>query len=272
MTPSQSAKYFILGSQRSGTTLLGLCLEAHPDIELIEENDARFHQPYFLTRRIDLGLVNEYKPPCIKAICFKSPRDSHRVKSISLEINPVKILWMRRSVYEVVASMLRPRSAVGGKSWAAKHAEHELTKYFFEGVYDPSLAKLYRDAVSLGSSREKMVSLACLCWIAKFRCELLAGKYFGHNFYRIDYEKLVADPESVMKSLLRFLELSWDPRVLKHNDFVTGSRPGGTMPERPIDLNSLNKWRSELFESDLATIDRLLVQCSDVNDTMIPPS
>ena len=30
----------ILGCQRSGTTLLGLMLEAHPGVDLIEENDS----------------------------------------------------------------------------------------------------------------------------------------------------------------------------------------------------------------------------------------
>ena len=160
MTSSKPAKYFILGSQRSGTTLLGLCLEAHPDIELIEETDARFHQPYFLTKRIDLEYVNAYQPREKKSICFKSPRDSHRVKAISREIDSIKILWMHRSVYEVVASMLRARANVKGTSWAMKHAEHELTKYLFEGMYDPSLAKSCRWAVAKENPRERMVSLA----------------------------------------------------------------------------------------------------------------
>ena len=267
MTSSKPAKYFILGSQRSGTTLLGLCLEVHPDVELVEEADTRFHQPYFFTKRIDLRCVNNYKPDKKRVICFKSPRDSHRVKAIRDEVDSAKILWMRRSVYEVVASMLRPRANVGGTSWASKHAEHELIKYLFEGVYDPVLAKSCRQAASLKSSREKMVKLACLCWIAKARCGLLAREYFKHDCYQVDYSQLVVNPKEVMSNLMLFLDLPWNDRVLRHGEFISGSRPGGTSPNRAIDSMSLEKWRSELLEGDLDAIDRLLSQYPEVDIT-----
>ena len=257
------AKCFILGSQRSGTTLLGLCLEAHPEIEVVEESDDRFHQPYFLTKRIDLEGVNDYQSPGRRAICFKSPRDSHRVKAIFAKMDHVKILWMWRGVHEVVASMLRLHPDVSGTSWAMRHAEHELIKYLFEGAYDPRLAKSCRAAISNESPREKLVSLACLCWLAKARCELLARQYFGQNVHRVDYGKLVTNPEEELKNVVEFLDLSWSPRVLSHKKFTTGKRPGGTTANRALDSTSLNKWRSELLDSDIEIIDNLLNEHPD---------
>ena len=131
----------ILGCQRSGTTVLAMSLDAHRDIELVEEDDTRFHFMCALTKRLDLKRVIENNPVVDNIVGFKSPRDSHRVKEIAA-LPQVKVLWISRDVYQVVASMLALLVS-DGTSWAVKHARDEVTKNLYEEKYDPIIAMTF---------------------------------------------------------------------------------------------------------------------------------
>jgi len=123
-------KALILGCQRSGTTLLGMILQAHSSVEVIEENNGRFHQIYALTRLLDLARVDSYQSTDAKLAVFKAPRDSHRICEIEQTLPQAKTIWVSREVNQVVASMLSLKTQ-GGVPWALQFAEKEVIKYLY---------------------------------------------------------------------------------------------------------------------------------------------
>ena len=93
------SRFLIMGCQRSGTTLLGMVLESHPQIEMIEENDLRFHGNGALTRELKLDAV--LKNPAVDGglTGYKAPRDSHRLDEFAHAVPPLRVLWIERDKY-----------------------------------------------------------------------------------------------------------------------------------------------------------------------------
>jgi len=236
-----------------------MSLAAHRDIELVEEVDARFHFMYALTNRLDLKRVIEYQSVEGHIVGFKSPRDSHRIKEIAAAVPRVKVLWITRDVYQVVSSMLVPLAS-DRTSWAVQHAHDEVTKYLYEGKYDPIVSRQCNWAESRLNARLRVVGLACLCWIAKRRCQLEAVAALRDSIYCVQYADLVSSPKETLAGVLRFLGAAWDPNVLSHSNILSGARPGGASTIRPIDTLSVNKWRSELSSADIDLIDALVLE------------
>ena len=82
-----------MGCQRSGTTLLGLILNSHSEVTVIDENDNYFHKPSNLTILLDLNKVRSalQEPISQNHFIFKAPRDTTRVDEIDSLFNSFKI-------------------------------------------------------------------------------------------------------------------------------------------------------------------------------------
>lgn len=258
-------KFLILGSQRSGTSLLGMALEAHKNIELIEENNLEFHQQYALTKLIDLRAMSQYQSSRGIMTGFKAPRDSHRIKEFIDAIPDIKMIWISRNIYQVVASMITLR--VNGKiPWATNFAPKEIIKYLYTYTDDYAIASSFSTASNLQEERKASVALATICWLSKNRCENHSCKLIPNQTFNVDYNKLVTKPEETLSSLLRFLELEFDPSVLTHSNLVSGNRPGGSSSDRDIDIVSIDKWKDVLSNEEIQMIDTIVEQIG--NDTV----
>jgi hypothetical protein len=248
----------VLGSQRSGSTLLGMALQAHGGIEIIEENNPAFHvRSASSPIQIDLQVVNAYKQEEGKLVGFKSPRDSHRIAEIIRTIPQIRIAWITRDIFQVVASMASLRMQ-SGATWANSFTHEEIIKYLLVKRNDSEIAELYEWARSLQDERERSIVLASVCWFSKHRLEVDAVAAWPELIHRISYEDLVAQPEVTLRELLDFLGIEWSPETLNHPAVLSGKRPGGTTTDRSIDSKSLDKWRSELSREDLELIDRVV--------------
>ena len=73
---------------------------------------------------------------------------------------------------------------------------------------------------------------------------------FIHN---INYEKLINDPEKIIKNLLKYLELKWDKNCM---NFYKSKRPVQTASDvqvrKPLYKNSINSWKN--YENLLPSI------------------
>ena len=71
---------FIVGVQRSGTTMLGECLEMNPEVRHYPEHDGRAFQDFILRGEDTIdGLVRRCPH---KLVVFKPLTDSHRVRDL----------------------------------------------------------------------------------------------------------------------------------------------------------------------------------------------
>jgi len=246
--------FLISGCQRSGTTLLGLALQAHKDITLFEEDQSRFQERVGETLLLKFPACLEYDAQNPQLIGFKAPRDSHRLLRLIESKPDLKTLWLHRSALQVAASMVSLN--INGVSWAMGWAPREIRKYL-TAFDDPALTQDFSHAQALGNDRAKELAFAALCWRAKAAQFKYYQTHIPDNLIRIDYDELVQTPRSTLTRITAYLDLDWDENLLKHSDVLAPEmRPGETSTQRPIDGSSLDKWRSHLTPADQDIITR----------------
>ena len=206
---------FIVGSQRSGTTLLGLALGAHEGIEWLDEDRA-------------YAAVAERPGDGHRMRLFKVPGWTGALSTFVGHFPGGAYLFMKRPAVQVVASMLTLRGTAA-TSWAELFAAVEA-RVAMAAFADPRardvLERHYRRAAG------DTVLMATLCAVAR---QALVAEYRRSRLrvLEVDHEQLVADPRTTLSGVLDFIGLPWSDRVLdgvRHKD-------GG----RPIDTTSVDE-------------------------------
>lgn len=252
----------ITGCQRSGTTLLNLILDSHPQIKGIDEME--FHRIPF----------NEYltAPQYHPYVSLKLPTMSHQVEFMK-NIPGLKVLWCIRDPRDVVLSMLKLKLNLNQGN-AAPWAVHPLGSWreidncakTLINKMDPVLSDQYTAFLKMAQkhpmdwSFEQAVYAAALCWRLKHEVLML---YRKNNVSHIilHYEKLITEPQKVIRKALSYIGLPWHDNVLKHHLLHSGISVGKTINNRPIDRANTGKWK-ESFDSVPLYIINLL--CLDI--------
>ena len=230
---------FIVGSQRSGTTVLGLALGAHERVELVDED------------RAYVALAGEPVDATGMTI-YKVPNWTAAVGTFAAHFPGGGFLFLRRPAVQVAASMLTLRG-FAGTSWAEHFAGIE-TRVAIAGFSDErARAALERH---LRRAESDTVLMAALCAIAK---QALVSEYRrrGLRVLEVDYERLVIEPEATLAAVLDFLGIAHGERALRAGPGPRGATIGQTERGRPIDAGSLDKYRRVLGTGALARIAEL---------------
>ena len=236
--------------------MLGLILGVHPELELVDEDDLRFHTRSNLTYLLDLPGVRRAVAPDGKRFVFKAPRDTHRFEELLSCGRGARILWVVRPVHQVVASMCRLR--VEGESWALTHAYREICKYLQANADDQRTAEMCDAILEREDRRRREVELATLCWIVKEKSRSQAQRRHPDSVIVLDYVRLTSDPEAETRLLCSDLGLDWSRSLVAHHAVRKGERIGGTSAERSIDRASQDLWKRELSPTDQGVIEKLL--------------
>lgn len=76
------------------------------------------------------------------------------------------------------------------------------------------------------------------------------------DLYTVEYEDLLENPESEIRELIKFCDLSWDPMCLQHENNISGIETASVMQARkPIyktskkSFNNYSKYFSDIFSS-----------------------
>lgn len=194
-TGTGTAPIFIVGCQRSGTTLLRLTLDSHPRIACGPET--RFLRDF---ERI-------------------TGADWHRISRFGLP----REYWLR-SVGQFFGSFQADYAAARGKArWADKSPLYALIlDYVWEVFPDAQVVHLIRDVKDVTSSHRtafgyKAALNAPRKWqryigeVRRAAADVPTGRY-----HEVRYERLIADREGTMRELLGFLGEAWDPLVLDY--------------------------------------------------------
>jgi hypothetical protein len=213
---------YILGSQRSGTTLLYMLLSSHPLIKGKNEDEVKFTFP-----RLNILLHNTKRG---KYTCYKLPTKTPELQIIQDQYKHSKILWIIRHPYSVVSSMRSLIMPQTGKNWLITNGYIELkrhSKMFFE-INDIDFEKL--DEITLGA------------YIYNYK--ILAYQKFEEkelNVFLIKFEDLIEDIEKTLRPILKGIGLGWSDSILSHhkkheNKNYVGNNPGS----KPVDKSRLN--------------------------------
>lgn len=227
---------FVVGAQRSGTTLLRLLLDSHPRLALGPETA-------FLKHVAEGAARMEEHHSSRRTETFDVSRDAAEQE--------LAVAWAR-----ILASHARSQGAVrwGDKSPVHRYHGARIRRLFpaaqmIAVVRHPAAVALSRDR--WGYDHAKTLS----DWGATVRRHEDDARRFGAAGFRlVRFEDLLADPRAVMTQVLAFLGEPWDEAVLDH----TAGREsevtdGGTNTGEPIDPSRATSWTDDA-DDELMTL------------------
>lgn len=264
----------IVGSQRSGTTLLGQIIGAHPSAALVDEEDGLYDWTFdrlgllFEPRRprpgawedlrtILLRSRRKYRPPScpidsagrpgpgVLRLVLKGPNLTYDAAGLAHWFPDARIIQPIRDVRDVVASALAlaPERMLENQMRylrAAKHLHPRLRVM-------PCFEELMNDRGAVH------VRLAVVFALKMSLLETFSDS--GLDVLLVRYESLVRAPESHLDAIFRHCGLSTPGDHRAHTRVFRGDGPGGTKRQRPIDRASIGRARRVLSRRQLADIE-----------------
>ncbi len=188
-----SRPVFILGSPRSGTTLLRSLIHAHPALCCGPET-------HFL---VDLAKI--VGPYWKRIERFGFPRR----------------FWTERIAAFLAGCHEAYAHQQGKVRWADKTPAYSLCPDFLLELFpDAQFLHIIRDGHDVVASHFKRwgarsaLAAACRVWRSHVETVLDFQRRHPGRVFELRYEKLVADPEDVLRAVLEFLGEPWDPALL----------------------------------------------------------
>jgi hypothetical protein len=260
-------RFFIAGCQRSGTTLLRLVLECHPQIYCLDEMAA------YRALAADQYTI----PPGKTHVGFKVPRWTEQLGDSLLEDEGLEekahavyrgepIIFLLRDVRDTVASMVKLK--VGDTPWLAVYGPPILEAK----VRQPAFGDRYAaDITRWRAAPSSLAVLGALYWKYK------TAAYFdyrerGWPLCGIRYEDLVTAAEPELRRVLTCLNLPWHAALLDHPRlphgelYADGTTVGTTDPKRPIHGESVGQWKQVLSSEDVAI---MLAIAGELNERIL---
>ena len=257
---------FIVGTERSGSNLLRVILDAHPRIDLP-------HPPHILKYfgELEAGYGDVDDPERLRALA----RDVLRL--LRVHIYP----WDTRIDLETVVSEADPsdlfgvfvaiyeqhRRATGKPRWGCKstfmihYADRVLQT--FPGARFLWLVRDPRDVAV--SSRKSVFSpyhpyLTAQLWAEQQRLGLALEAEHPEETLRVRYEDLLADPDGELKRVCAFLDEPWDERLLTFFDTPNARKSARLSSDwsntaKPILKDNTRKYRKELDDDEVWMVE-----------------
>lgn len=234
-------QFFIIGCQRSGTTLLELILDSHPNIQVIGESTV-----YSSYKNIDK--LN-------KIVGYKAPYWTYKNDFFKETYPKAKYLFVFRDVKSIVLSMLSLK-LTNNKIWAEAYWSQEtersinsISTFFIRNILKEEFKKIkYKNLIL-------QTTFCVLCKVYLFD----EYKKINLNIKRINYLDIVKNTKKTIQEALSFLSLKWHDNILKHHLLHEGSFSGKTDPKRSIDENSLDLWKERFSREEINEIDNYII-------------
>lgn len=227
----ESFPCFVMGQQRSGTSMLMHMFHLHKNVEVYDESAA--NEVFIKHRLRDLETINRYiNISKFNVVVFKPLADSHNISYYLSKLNNLKIIWCIRDYRDVANSYLRKFSR-------PNHAIRKVFEgkpgggWFQEGVSSETLNMLKK----LEYSRLTDFDLACLVWWARNRLYLENALWNNTNCLLLSYEHFVTQTSIQCQRIIEFLGIDYYPDI--HKFIHTGSLKKNTYPSLNKDVQIL---------------------------------
>ncbi|MCB1003163.1 MAG: sulfotransferase [Acidimicrobiales bacterium] len=260
--------FVILGSMRSGTTLLAQCLNAHPDLLVPDETDFIVPTAFLVNRIGDEALGRRMVADLIVG--------SHRyAESIGRFLTPTMVREQVEAapydVAEIVTALYAEVARVAGVALAGDKSPNDLQ--FLRVLVDDGFFNVVKVVHIVRDVRDVMVSMHKLGWIPRLRygyprfwsadnvfaANRLSGAPERYHFLR--YEDLVRDPEGELTKVCEHLGVAFDPAMVdderrraasQHREMLHHARTFGS-----IDPKGIGAYKDAFDEESLAHAERL---------------
>ena len=256
----------VVGCQRSGTTLVGQVLGAHPGSVLIDEDDRlydwsetalrrrRSHRERLLFALCLLKARRKYLDPNrrvsrlgklrphVTHIVWKAPNLTYRPLDLAREFGPLRVVYLQRDIRDVVSSILRlTKVPILHNQLRLLRGAAAVREQF------PELTALASDEVAPTHLRLAAIATIKMSLIPFFESA-------GHRVLPVRYEDLARDPKLWSGRLTRFAGLPTVDAVPSHATVLRGVAPGGTDRGRAVHRGSIQAWKRRLSERQATEI------------------
>ncbi len=269
---------FIVGVGRSGTTMLRLMLDAHPALTIPPET----HFVPDLIDAIEGGATPEQAVEVMTAV--RQWGDLHT--------EPAEVLerWRRldrfeagpalRAFYEIFPErMNKPRYGEKTPAYVKSMIKIESVlpeARFIHVIRDGRDVALSRWKRTLGDKQPAPASRVAGTWARRIRRAQRHGRKVRH-YIELRYEDLVTDTEPSLRRICEYLELDWDPVVLRYYEHAAErmaemardlpatdgkpTRPGAermqahAMTQKPPDPSAMYRWKQRMKPEDVDAFD-----------------
>jgi hypothetical protein len=254
-----SERFFILGCQRTGTTLMRLILEAHPDIFCYDElRGYAVLQNSIQEELLTARLVGFKLPRWTEQLSYQVLFDEGPEGPCDNFYQGEKILFLHRNVLDTIASMLKLKAGESNwcEIWVPRIIDAKL-------IHDESFRTRYSMELKvIESCHQRLVGLASLYW--KYKTDAFFSYLEqGLPIAAVSYERLVTNPRPTLQSVCDHLEIPFHENLLRHNQFPHGElfgnglTLGDTDPARAIETDSIGQWSRFLSAEDIKLITRI---------------
>ncbi len=268
---------FVVGVGRSGTTLLRLMLDAHPDMAVPPETG-------FVPDLIDAARDDSATPESLAEVLTTH----RRWGDFGMEASQLEERWRAlpqikpgpvvRIFFELYAEQQgKPRW--GDKTPGYTQHIRKISKVLPEARF----IHLIRDGRDVTLSRTKTLALkdvpiakSARRWKKRLKRAQRQGAKVDH-YLELRYETLVSEPEATLREICDFIELPWDDALLNHHkrseerlSELDRDIPamGGRLPRsaesrmalherttKPVDTSAIGKWRTQMAPEDVAEFE-----------------
>lgn len=234
---------FIVGTGRSGTTILGALMSMHRDVGFLNEPKALWHSVFknedvvgnyyrgTALYRLDATYVTEgirrtahrlygayLRTVAAKRVVDKYPELIFRIPFVKEIFPDAKFIFLVRNGWDTCNSIVKWSQRLGVKTddevhdwWGVNNRKWRL---FVDQliVPDESLGNI-RDVASQFTEHRDM---AVVEWIITMREGLLQMEHYTDCVHMVRYEDLTRNPRSTLSQITEFCELAADERLFSY--------------------------------------------------------
>lgn len=249
--------FFIVGVQRSGTTLLSVMLSQHPAI-LLERRSLAFRIiSCFKSLRHILPFNYGVEKKALLSWLVKNDdkgRLAELINSDTIKEGDSIQAIIKRSISEKLAK--EGKQIWGDKSPNLQHFLGDL-KLLMPAA---KIIHIVRDgrptAYSLHKRGYQHLLLSAQQWVDGNTCSLVNQQMVGEEQYKIiKYEDLLRNPESEMRSVCEFLEIPFAPAIIQLEDkeIDQDKRYVKTF----FDQSKIDGWKKQLTKQQVEKVEKI---------------
>lgn len=251
---------FIVGCDRSGTTLLRLMLNKHSKIDIPDESD---FVSYLSDKRKKYGDLNKDEN---LELLYRDLYSVNRYRAWRLDEKTVreKIFSSDRSFRTILRAPFELHMEQQGKKrWGDKTPQY--TRHI------PQINKIFPDALFINiirDGRDVATSLKKVSWFSNNIIDIAyywkknvhlacaSKKILGNRYLQITYEDLVTSPQETLQNICAFINESYEPSMMEYSetsklDFNEMYRGDHKLLREKPTTTRIGVWRKELTERDI---------------------